>query len=70
MAKQTKPGENTQEKGVETPEKSHLVITDSDKKTVNAVSGVDKDGNLKTVPATQKNQKNFLKHHLPCLFHY
>ncbi|WP_291125467.1 DUF3945 domain-containing protein [Dysgonomonas sp. UBA7698] len=60
MAKQTKPGENTQEKGVETPEKSHLVITDSDKKTVNAVSGVDKDGNLKTVPATQKNQKNFM----------
>lgn len=60
MAKQTKPGENTQNSGAETPEKKFLFITDNEKKTVNAVSGFDKDAKLKTIAATPKNQKNFM----------
>lgn len=40
---------------------SYVFVSNDQEKTVDAVSDVDKDGNLKTVPADKKNQKNFME---------
>ncbi|WP_121967273.1 DUF3945 domain-containing protein [Myroides sp. N17-2] len=38
-----------------------LLVNDKTKNKIQAVKGLDKDGNLETVPATKKNQNQFLK---------
>lgn len=47
----------------ETPEQLSdiLLVLDSDKKKIQAVSGIDKDGNLETVDPTKKNNNKFMK---------
>ena len=38
-----------------------LLVFDKEKKTINAVKGIDENGELQTVPATQKYNNDFLK---------
>ncbi|HSH67657.1 MAG TPA: DUF3945 domain-containing protein [Bacteroidia bacterium] len=38
-----------------------LLVLDSDKKKIQAVTGIDKDGNLETVDPTKKNNNKFMK---------
>lgn len=38
-----------------------LLVMDKEKKKIQAVTGVDKNGNLKTVDATKKNQSQFMR---------
>lgn len=61
MADQNIRDETSQKQPEETPESSHVFIANNKESTVEAVSDVDKDGKLKTVPADKKNQKNFME---------
>src|SRR5690606_17760206 len=38
-----------------------LLVMDKEKKKIQAVTGVDENGNLKTVDATKKNQSQFMR---------
>lgn len=49
------------DKPEQAPGTSNVFIIDNQTGTARAVSGVDKDGNLETVPANQKNRKNFME---------
>ena len=61
MADQKNKVKTSQNEPAETAGTNHIFIADNTKKTVDAVSGVDEQGKLKTVPAQKKNQKDFLE---------
>lgn len=61
MANQQDKAKASQNEQKEVLPTNHVFIADNTKKTVDAVSGVDEKGNLKTVPAQKKNQKDFLE---------
>ncbi|WP_165044869.1 DUF3945 domain-containing protein [Dysgonomonas sp. ZJ709] len=61
MANQQNKAKALKNEPAETPGKNHIFIADNQKQTVDAVSGVDEKGKLKTVPAQKKNQKDFLE---------
>ncbi|MFT3945614.1 MAG: DUF3945 domain-containing protein [Agriterribacter sp.] len=60
---QQEPQQNTQQNQPQAPEQLSdvLLVMDKEKKTIQAVTGIDENGNLKTVDANKKNQNEFMR---------
>lgn len=57
------PQQNTQQNQPQAPEQLSdvLLVMDKEKKTIQAVTGIDENGNLKTTDANKKNQNDFMR---------
>jgi hypothetical protein len=60
---QQEPQQNTRQNQPQVPEQLSdvLLVMDKEKKTIQAVTGIDENGNLKTVDANKKNQQEFMR---------